>query len=97
MQGVKEAREKAERQEQVIRRYEAQQAERLAAAEAEKRLRAARVRADIEQACLDAWQSIAADMAEPFPVQQKRTMLQHSNSAAVRMQEPKDCACVCVW
>lgn len=57
LQGVKEAREKAEREEQVICRYEAQQAERLAAAEAEKRLRAARVRADIEQACLDAWQS----------------------------------------
>lgn len=51
LQGVKESKERAAREEMLLKQYEAQEAERLAAAAAEKRLKAARLQADIEQVC----------------------------------------------
>lgn len=48
-QGVKDAQERAAREDRLLRQYEVQEAERIAAAAADKRLKKARMQADIEQ------------------------------------------------
>ena len=49
MQGIKEARERAMREEDLIRQYEAEETARLAAAAAAKKIKIASAKAEIEQ------------------------------------------------